>query len=153
MDKGKFRHITQLRVRSYEVDWQGVVHNSNYLRYFEVGRVEYLKHIGAAVTMKSIQGEGKVVLVRHEIDYESPAFFDELLNVFTRVSFIKNSSLAIEGVMEKASTGQVVSRTVAYHVWLDPKSDRPKAVGDDFRKLVQQFEGENCEILWPSLEV
>jgi acyl-CoA thioester hydrolase len=153
MERKDFKHCTQIRVRSYEVDWQGIVHNSNYLRYFEVGRIEYLKHIGASVTMNSIQRDQKVVLVRHEIDYIFPALFDALLNVHTRVSFIKNSSFAMEGLMENAANGQEVARTVAFHVWLDPTSDRPKTVGEEFRKLVQQFEGNTCNILWPSLEV
>jgi acyl-CoA thioester hydrolase len=153
MEKEKFKHVIQLRVRSYEVDWQGIVHNSNYLRYFEVGRIEYLRQIGATLDMRSIQGESKVVLVRHEIDYQFPASFDELLNVYTRTSFIKNSSFAMEGIMEKAANGQAVARTVAYHVWLDPATDRPRTIGDDFRKLVQQYEGANCDILWPSIEV
>jgi acyl-CoA thioester hydrolase len=153
MDKAQFKHVHQLRVRSYEVDWQGIVHNTNYLRYFEVGRIDYLKHIGATVDMKTIQGEGKVVLVRNEIDYDSPAFFDELLAIYTRISFIKNSSFAMEGMMERISDGRLISRNVASHVWLDPVSNRPKTIGDEFRKLVQSFEGATCTITWPVAEV
>jgi len=153
MDISKFKHEIQLRVRSYEVDWQGIVHNSNYIRYFEVGRLEYLRRIGATVDMVSIQGHGKVVLVRHEIDYEVPAHYDEMLTIRTRISFIKNSSFAMEGIMEKSDNGPVVSRTIAYHVWLDHATNRPRPIDDDFRKLVQAFEGEDCEIHWPSKEV
>lgn len=153
MDRSKFKHEMQLRVRSYEVDWQGIVHNSNYLRYFEVGRIEYLRHIGATVDMESIQGHGKVVLVRHEIDYEVPAQYDEILTIRTRVSFVKNSSFAMEGIMEKADNGIVVARTIAHHVWLDPATNRPRTIDDAFRKLVQAFEGLECDILWPTNEV
>jgi acyl-CoA thioester hydrolase len=153
MKKEQFKHVMQLRVRSYEVDWQGIVHNTNYLRYFEVGRIEYLKHLGATVDMNAIQGNGKVVLVRNEIDYETPAFFDELLNIYTRISLIKNTSFVMEGMMEKSEGGQIVSHNLAYHVWLDPTTDRPKTIADEFRTLVQKFEGEDCQIIWPSLEV
>ncbi len=146
MDKSRFKHVFELRVRSYEVDWQGVVHNSNYLRYFEVGRIDYLKHIGATVDMKTIQGEGKVVLVRNEIDYDAPAFFDESLAIYTRISFIRNSSFAMEAFMERICDAQLISRNIAYHVWLDPASNRPKTIGDEFRKLVRDFEGNNCDI-------
>lgn len=153
MTKEQFKYRSQIQVRSYEVDWQGIVHNTNYLRFFEVGRIEYLKHIGATVDMKSIQGNGKVVLVRNEIDYLSPASFDELLNVYTRVSLVKNTSFIMEGLMERAQGGQVVSSNVAFHVWLDPDTDRPTTIPDEFRKLVEKFEGEQCQIIWPSLEV
>jgi acyl-CoA thioester hydrolase len=151
--KDHFKYLTQLRVRSYEVDWQGIVHNTNYLRYFEVGRIEYLKHIGATVDMKTIQGNGKVVLVRNELDYETPAYFDELLQIYTRISLIKNTSFVMEGIMAKLESGVVVSHNVAYHVWLDPVSNRPKTIGDDFRRLVQKFEGDHCQIIWPSVSV
>jgi acyl-CoA thioesterase FadM len=103
--------------------------------------------------MKTIQGNGKVVLVRNEIDYESPAFFDELLSVYTRVALIKNSSFVMEGLMKKLEGGQIVSHNLAYHVWLDPNTNRPKTIDDEFRMLVQKFEGEDCQIIWPSLEV
>lgn len=153
MKKEQFKHVMQLRVRSYEVDWEGIVHNTNYLRFFEVGRIEYLKHLGATVDMNTIQGNGKVVLVRNEIDYETPAFFDELLNIYTRISLIKNTSFVMEGMMEKSEGGQIVSHNLAYHVWLDPTTDRPKTIAGEFRTLVQKFEGEDCQIIWPSLEV
>lgn len=153
MDRSRYKHVHQVRVRSYEVDWQGIVHNSNYLRYFEVARIEYLKNIGARVDMKSIQGDGKIVLVRNEIDHDAPAFFDELLAISTRISFIRNSSFAMEGIMERVSDGQLISRNTAFHVWLDAATNRPKTIGDDFRKLVQEFEGESCEISWPKVDV
>jgi acyl-CoA thioester hydrolase len=35
-----------LKVRYYETDAMGIVHHSNYIRWFEVGRTEYLKAAG-----------------------------------------------------------------------------------------------------------
>lgn len=144
-----FNHATPVRVRSYEVDWQGIVHNAVYLMYFEVGRVEYFRHVGAALDLGSVRGSNKVVLVRNEIDYRMPVTFDAALNVHTRISRIKNTSFWMEGVLELASTGAVVATNVAYHVWLDQHTDQPRDVGDEFRKLVEKFEGEHCSIHWP----
>ncbi|OGU18650.1 MAG: hypothetical protein A2059_01665 [Ignavibacteria bacterium GWA2_55_25] len=153
LDKKIFKHSTQLRVRNYEVDWQGIVHNGNYLLYCEVGRVEYLRHIGAKVDLNSINSDSRVVLVRNEIDYLAPAMFDDLLIVSTRISFIKNSSFAMEGIVERESTGERIVENVAYHVWLDPETNKSKPVPDDMRRLVQSFEGEHCSIEWPSVNV
>src|SRR5712692_1637417 len=93
---------TQVRVRNYEVDWQGIVHNAVYLLYFEIGRVEYLKNLGVKIDIDSIQRDYKVVLVRNEINYKSPARFDELLNVYTRIASIRNTSFTFEAYMEEA---------------------------------------------------
>jgi acyl-CoA thioester hydrolase len=37
---------TEFRVRYYETDAMGIVHHSNYLRWFELARTEYLREIG-----------------------------------------------------------------------------------------------------------
>ena len=150
MDRSKFKHKTDLRVRNYEVDWQGIVHNANYLLYCEVGRIEYLKDLGAKVDVQSINGNSKVVLVRNEIDYRNPGKFDQLLHVYTRTSFIRNTSFAMESVIEEAQTGEVLVTNVAYHVWLDPVTGAPVTIGNEFRTLIQAFEGPDCEIIWPS---
>lgn len=146
MEREKFKHSVQLRVRSYEVDWQGVVHNSNYLRYFEVARIEYLRAVGAAIDLKSVIGSSKVVLVRHEIDYRAAASFDDILTVYTRTSSIRRSSFTMEGIIEDETTGRRIAETVAVHVWLDAPSDRPKPVPDHFREEVRAFENETVTI-------
>ena len=122
MDKSLFKHKTQIRVRNYEVDWQGIVHNATHLLYFEVGRIEYLKHLGVKIDLTSIQNESRVVLVRNEIDYKSPARFDEVLNVYTRVSYIRNTSFGFEGIIEEASKKRFIAENLAIHVWLAPYS-------------------------------
>ena len=152
-DLSLFRHKTQVQVRNYEVDWQGIVHNAVYLLYFELGRVDYLKKMGARLDLNSVRGESKVVLVRNEIDYLKPVRFDDLLNVDTRISRIKKTSFWMEGVLESVSTRTIMATNIAYHVWLDPATDKPRLVGDDFRKQVQAFEGPQCQIEWPQVDV
>lgn len=141
-----FKFYTQLRVRNYEIDWQGIVHNAVYLLYFETGRVEYLKNLGVKIDINSIKHDYRVVLVRNEIDYESPAVFDELLNIYTRISTIRNTSFTFEGYIEEAQTGRLVARNVAVHVWIDPVSNRPTRVSDEFRQIVRKYEGNNVVI-------
>jgi len=151
MDKSGFKHKVQVRVRNYEIDWQGIVHNANYLLYFEVGRVAYLEHVGIKVDMDTIQRESKVVLVRNEIDYRSPARFGEVIDVHTRISFIKESSFAFEGILEETSGTRRIAENVAIHVWLDHRTDKPRQVPEDFRRRIQNFEGKDAIIHWPSL--
>ena len=141
MDRSLFKFSSQLRVRNYEVDWQGIVHNATYLLYFEVGRIEYLQHVGVKVDLNTIQQESKVVLVRNEINYKSPAKFGEALNIHTRISAIRNTSFVFEGFMEEAVNRRLVAENMAFHVWLDAKSDEPIRVNEDFRRIIKKFEG------------
>ena len=150
MNPEQFKCRTQVRVRNYEVDWQGIVHNAVYLLYFEIGRVEYLKNLGVKIDIDSIQRDYKVVLVRNEINYKSPARFDELLNVYTRIASIRNTSFTFEAYMEEAIAKRFISENVAVHVWLDQRTLEPTKISDGFRKLVQTYEGNNVAIQWPN---
>ncbi len=139
LKKFKFKH--QLRVRSYEVDWVGIVHNSVYLQYFEVARIEYLKHIGIEVSYKNINTKSKVVIVRNEINYKHPAKFDDLLDIYVRISEIGTTSFTFESIILNSISKENISDNISIHVWLDEKTGQPVNVDNRFIEIVQNFEG------------
>lgn len=140
-----FRHIIDLKVRNYEVDWQNIVHNSIYLQYFEIGRIEYLKNIGIDVTAEQINGSSRVVIARNEINYYSPAHFDDSLKIYTRIKYIKNSSFAFEGLIEKSVSKIKIADNISVHVWLDQFTGKSTRVNDGFRDKVKNFERNSIE--------
>src|SRR5919112_73707 len=75
-------HETSLRVRYSETDAQGIVNNANYLSYFEVGRVEWLRAAGLSYRELEEQGYGFVV-VEALVRYRRAAFFDDELTLHT----------------------------------------------------------------------
>ncbi len=145
MDRTLFRHTVPVRVRNYEIDWQGIVHNAEYLHYFEVGRVAYLEELGVRVDITTIQHESRVVVARNEIDYRSPARFGETLMVHTRIAAVGETSFTFEGYIEEEGSGRAVAENISVHVWLDPEGRRPVPVPAGFRERVRAFEGRNCE--------
>lgn len=146
IDRNLFRHSTQVRVRNYEIDWQGIVHNAEYLHYFEIGRVAYLEDLGIRIDVTTIQHESRVVVARNEIDYLSPARFGEVLDIHTRISTLGVTSFTFEGLIEETSTKRLVADNVSVHVWLDDTSHRPLEIPAPFRSAVVGFEGENCRM-------
>jgi acyl-CoA thioester hydrolase len=144
-DRSLFRHSTRITVRNYEIDWQGIVHNAVYLCYFEIGRISYLENIGIVMDRDSIQKEFRVVVVRNEINYRSPARYREDLQVLTRIARIGNTSFLFEGILEEIASQRRVAENASVHVWLDEKGIRPVRVSDTFRGLVRAFEGANVE--------
>lgn len=102
MDLTTYKHKVGIRVRTFEVDSQGIVHNINYLKYLEIGRVEYRRNMGYKIQPNGIFNDGlKVVVVRNEINYLSYSYLDDLLNIFTKISWIKNSSLCFEQIIQR----------------------------------------------------
>lgn len=109
MDLTDFKHKIGIRVRTFEVDSQGIVHNINYLKYLEIGRVEYRRNMGYKILPNGIFNDGlKVVVVRNEINYLSFSYLDDLLNIFTKISWIKNSSLCFEQIIQRVSDKNII---------------------------------------------
>ncbi len=73
-------NVYQRKVQYYETDGMRIVHHSNYIRYFEEARIDYLERLG--VFYGEIEKAGYIVPVLSvSADYKSPAVFGETLAV------------------------------------------------------------------------
>jgi len=76
------QHSLKIRIRYCEIDGQGRVHNSQYLNYFEQGRLEMLRSFG--ISYKELEKTGLMLVVKTmHVDFHSPAEFDEELELIT----------------------------------------------------------------------
>lgn len=63
----------------------GVVYHANYLNWFEIGRTEMIRQLG--FTYRAMEEEGILLpVVDLDIQYKSPAHYDDLVTVFTRIT-------------------------------------------------------------------
>ena len=86
-------HQIQFRVRYSETDQMSVVYHGNYIPYFEMGRVEWLRNKG--ISYKSLEESGIALpIVSMTINYKKPARYDDLLTVITK--FKGHSSVKVE---------------------------------------------------------
>lgn len=72
------------RVAYYDTDAMGVVHHSNYVRYFEDARVAWMREIGLHDYHAP---QGAFVFAVHEMTlaYKKPLRFDEIFDVDVKV--------------------------------------------------------------------
>ena len=87
-----YKQKTKLRVRYSETDKMGVVYHGNYIQYFEVGRVEYMRDIGVVYANLEKQGIGMPV-VNIDINYRKPAAYDEELTIETWIEKLPTSKI------------------------------------------------------------
>jgi acyl-CoA thioester hydrolase len=75
---------TQIRVEYHHTDQMGIVHHSNYIKFFEVARTEWLRAIG--LTYAEMERRGVMMpIVDVAIKYRQPAYYDELISVTAMV--------------------------------------------------------------------
>ena len=135
-----FKHKFSVTVRFHEVDMLGVCYNAVYINFFETARLEYIK---AADLMpeKGIFSDGKIFfMVRNEINYKSHAYYDDVLEVFSRISYIKNSSFGYDHLIVKQKTGEVVVDGKGVVVYVDPRTRKSTSLPESFIEKVKAFE-------------
>src|SRR5271166_6478664 len=75
----------QVRVRYAETDQMGVVYHSNYIIWFEVGRVELLRQLGFTYREMESQDALNLAVVEARCRFKAPALYDDLITIRTEV--------------------------------------------------------------------
>ena len=71
---------TKIRVEYHHTDQMGVVHHSNYVKFFEVARTEWLRASG--LTYAEMERRCVMMpIVDVAVKYRNPALYDELISV------------------------------------------------------------------------
>jgi len=135
-----FKHKFTVTVRFHEVDMLGVCNNAVYINFFETARLEYIKTAGL-MPEKGIFSDGKIFfMVRNEINYRIHAYYDDVLDVYSRISFIKYSSFGYDHLIVKQKTGEVIVDGKGVVVFVDPKTRKSTLLPESFIEKVKFFE-------------
>lgn len=136
----KFNH--KIRVRFADTDMQGIVFNGNYLTYYDVAWTEYFRAMGLA-WKDIIETGADTVLARTEMDFKSPAEFDEVLEVYVRVSKIGNTSMTFEFEIYPEGKDRLIGAARSLYVCVEPRTKRPVRVPDALRSRISEFEAKD----------
>ncbi len=130
-------------VKSYDVDFAGVVSNIVYLRWLEDLRLEIMEQ---TIPIKTLTDEGlNPTLVRTEIDYRAPLRLSD--HIIGTMSIIKvgNSSFTIHGEIRKAD-GTLAAETTQVVCLVNARTGRPVSLPPSFRELAGAGGDETEEV-------
>ncbi len=135
----EFTHAHRIRVRYAETDAMGVVYYANYMTYFEVARVEYLR--AAGIDYRSLE-EAKMTgaVTEGHIEYRLPAKFDDELTLWSRCVSMGKVRFKIEYEVWREADAALIVRGYTEHAMLDHQTLRPVRIPDWVRLGVERFE-------------
>jgi acyl-CoA thioester hydrolase len=110
---------TRLRVRYAETDQMGVVYHSNFIIWFEVGRVEMMRELGFTYSEMEQQDGSHLAVVDVRCRYKSPARYDELVVIRTRLMNVRDSLLHFGYEIARDEDGTVLAEGESVHMVLD----------------------------------
>jgi acyl-CoA thioester hydrolase len=128
----------RLRVRYAETDQMGVVYYSNFLVWFEIGRVELLRQLGFDYKTMEIDDDCFIPVVEANCRYKAPARYDDELLVATHVTGVRGAVLKFRYSVVRVSDQQLLAEGETTHVVTDGKLIK-RALPD---KYVQALKGE-----------
>jgi acyl-CoA thioester hydrolase len=71
--------VTELRVRYAETDQMGVVYYANYLVWFELGRVEFMRSLGFDYKQMEVEDGCILPVIEATCRYKVPARYDDVI--------------------------------------------------------------------------
>jgi len=128
----------RLRVRYAETDQMGVVYYSNFLVWFEIGRVELLRQLGFDYKTMEIEDDCFIPVVEANCRYKAPARYDDELVIVTHVTGVRGAVLKFRYRVVRVSDQQLLAEGETIHVVTDHTLTK-RALPE---KYVQALKGE-----------
>ena len=121
-------------VKTYDIDFAGVVSNLVYVRWLEDLRMAYLSSamsLGDLVSRQLFP-----TLVHTTINYRAPVRFPD--HVVGEMRFVEagSSSMTLESTFRSRKSGEIVADARQVGLILDAKTGRPAPVPEELRSLV-----------------
>ena len=104
-------------VNYYETDRMGVTHHSNYIRWMEEARIDFLKQIGWDYAKLEEKGIISPV-ISVNCKYKHSTTFDDSVTVFTSIECYTGIKLVLKYSM-KNTKGEVVAEGSSEHCFID----------------------------------
>ncbi len=117
-------------VNYYETDKMGITHHSNYVRFMEEARIDFLEKLGYPMTR--LEAEGVVSpVVSIECKYKAPSTFSDVLKITVKVEKYTGVKVVFAYVGENTQTGKVVFEATSTHCFVNAQG-RPVSVKKNF---------------------
>ena len=136
--------ITEHHVNFYDTDAMAVVHHSNYIRWFETGRVAYLRKYG--ITLGEMMEDGYVFPITEvRAKYVSPGRFDDDICIETRPKALTKAKMAFN-----KATGELMVTGFTQNVFTHRESGKITRLPEKYYAKLQQAMADEAD--WQEMQ-
>ena len=112
------------RINYYETDRMGIVHHSNYIRYMEEARFDYMRESG--VDYADVERRGVLMPVLNvSCRYKRSARFGDTLEIETRLEKFNGIRASYSYKFYFAGSDEVICEGSSEHCFVDMETRRP----------------------------
>lgn len=126
----------ELDVRYYETDQMGIVHHSNYIRYFECGRSDMMEKAGLPIS--KVEEAGVVLpVVSVECRYRMPAKMGDKIRIVTMIDKVPMAKLVVRNEIYNAA-GNLLCEGKVILGFLDAVTRRPVRCPEPLAEVIER---------------
>ncbi len=127
--------FTEIRVDGFHIDVYGHVNNARYLEYLERGRWGFInKYFDKAIIKERQWG---FIIVRVDIRYRSPAFFEDVLVVDTTFKEIGRVTTKMQQYIRRKSDEKLLAEAEVEFVLMDMVRLRPLGIKNEVKTFLE----------------
>ena len=130
-------HIYERKINYYETDKMGVVHHSNYIRFFEEARCEFLKDTGLPYDMLESKGIMSPVL-GVSCKYKKHVTFGDIIEIHTSIKEFSGVKFTVSYNVYNKKTGDLCVTGESNHCFTDTNI-KPLNLKKNFPDIYEKF--------------
>jgi len=128
-------HTYNHNVHYYETDKMGVTHHSNYIRFMEETRIDFMERIGYGYYRMEEEGVGSPVMAI-TCDYKKPSTYPDIVTVELQVLEMRPLKISFCYTMKVGET--VVCTATSLHCFID-SDGRPVKYQERYPELAEKL--------------
>ena len=119
----------------YETDQMGIIHHSNYIRWYESARIYFMDNLG--ISYKKMEEKGIISPVLSvSSEYKNMVYFDDVVLVNVKIKKYNGIRLELEYTLTNKETGEIVNTGSSKHCFLmNNKFINLKKVSEEFHEM------------------
>ena len=126
------------KINYYETDRMGITHHSNYIRFIEEARCDFMEKMN--LPYNKVEEEGFLIpVLQVTCDYKYSTTFEDEISIETKI--IKNNGVRIQFEYIITKNDELVAKLISMHCFTD-KNLRPiniKKVKPEWYELIEKF--------------
>ena len=127
----------KIRVRYADTDAMGIVYHANYIKWFEIGRVELMREIG--IVYSELEASGYYLpVIEVNCHYLLPARYDEIVVIETEITAIRRASVRFDYVIRDEEKERILAEGFTLH----PFTSKEEKIIRAPKHIVDKINGE-----------
>lgn len=128
---------TRVRVRYAETDQAGMVYHSNYLIWFEIGRVELCRDHGFNYRDMEIEADALLPVTECRLRYRIPAKYDDVIVIRTRATDIRSRAISFMYEVRREADNALLAEGETHHIVMN-RAGKAKSFPPEYAEKLRQ---------------